>query len=1133
MKLRGWSIDGFGVFCGYVVRGLGDGLTVVVGPNEAGKSTLLAFIRNTLFGYPDGRSAEPRFPPLRGGKHGGRLFLEGSTGEYVVGRDSGQRSASVQLPGNRMGVDADLTNLLGHADKALFRAVFAFGLFELQEFDTLNAEGIRERIFSVGITGAGRSARAAIKELDKRAGEIAREFSALTNTVDDAHGRLKEARDRAVAYPALLEAESVADAERRRLDGEIERIDSDRRRCERLISAWPSFYRRNEAEEPLARLPSIENFPSDPEKRLAALTERLERRRESLAELESLQRKDESERQGMKIDDRLATIGAELERLTEDLALHTERLRKLPLLEADRRRIEDSLSELLNDLGPDWDVERLRLFDRSIPRQEVIRDWDKKIGDGHGRLLAARVKLQTAEDEQRSCSEEVRVTAERLEGIEPPAVEEIQRLDTELRSLRATLATLRDAESSLVRQVALVEDRERNLQAAESEAPLSPIRVLIAGLAVAAFSASLVGVGGNWVGAAAMLAGGVTAAALLATRQASVRRRHQARIEALRDASEAAKVGRAAFGRKADELRATALAHGSTLGIAAELSWQMVEDAEQDLRARAAERADWDRRRSDFSDVQRKLEQASRNVETCRAGVTEAESKADAVRAQWEQWKKSESLPDELTPDGVLDLFDSVRRGRAAVRELDSLRTEYARLDREVAEWESVARRLTSAESVGEPLIAEVRIQHQAYREDRELRTQVAQLSSAIGIRAIDIERAIAAVRAVESERDRLLAEAGAVDDADFHERAATFSERQRLASIVTEAERDLVNVIGLDAAAEALRMELAAGRLSEWKQGVADAENRLRELREVRDDALIQERRARADRDALEASGDVATAELECQTAIRELTDVVRRWQSIVLARELVQRTLNDYIRDRQPEVLEASSPMFCAVTGNRYQSVVQDQAGEGVLVMDAQGGVRGVDALSTGTAQQLYLAMRLALADEFEKAGTDLPLVLDDVLVNFDPSRAKAMAEVLVEYARHKQVFLFTCHPETRDALLAADPSTAVLEIAAVEPVALPAQPASSQELLEFASGAVPNPDARTVGAADGAEAVLRALEVRPLALSEIVELTQLEETRVTAVLRQLRSDGKVDVTGHARGARWQRVGVATEPE
>ena len=67
----------------------------------------------------------------------------------------------------------------------------------------------------------------------------------------------------------------------------------------------------------------------------------------------------------------------------------------------------------------------------------------------------------------------------------------------------------------------------------------------------------------------------------------------------------------------------------------------------------------------------------------------------------------------------------------------------------------------------------------------------------------------------------------------------------------------------------------------------------------------------------------------------------------------------------------------------------------------------------MSTGTREQLYLALRLAYARHYCSYSEPLPLILDDVLVNFDAERAKATLRVLAEVGEKIQVVLLTCHP------------------------------------------------------------------------------------------------------------------------
>src|SRR5690606_41565806 len=75
-------------------------------------------------------------------------------------------------------------------------------------------------------------------------------------------------------------------------------------------------------------------------------------------------------------------------------------------------------------------------------------------------------------------------------------------------------------------------------------------------------------------------------------------------------------------------------------------------------------------------------------------------------------------------------------------------------------------------------------------------------------------------------------------------------------------------------------------------------------------------------------------------------------------------------------------------------------------------------VEQLSSGTREQLFLAIRLAMIRRFAQEGTELPLVLDDVFVNFDQSRTEAAVETILDVAdAGQQVLLFTCHLHLAD--------------------------------------------------------------------------------------------------------------------
>src|SRR5262245_20157262 len=132
MKISDVHIDGFGVWRDLSLRGLSPELTAFYGPNEAGKSTLMNFLRSILYGM----STERRkryLPPVVGGRPGGWLKVAGDNGPLTIARHA-DRSATdygkvvITTPDGSEQGDRLLREALDHVDEATYNNVFAVGL---------------------------------------------------------------------------------------------------------------------------------------------------------------------------------------------------------------------------------------------------------------------------------------------------------------------------------------------------------------------------------------------------------------------------------------------------------------------------------------------------------------------------------------------------------------------------------------------------------------------------------------------------------------------------------------------------------------------------------------------------------------------------------------------------------------------------------------------------------------------------------------------------------------------------------------------------------------------------------------------------------------------------------------------
>ena len=142
-----------------------------------------------------------------------------------------------------------------------------------------------------------------------------------------------------------------------------------------------------------------------------------------------------------------------------------------------------------------------------------------------------------------------------------------------------------------------------------------------------------------------------------------------------------------------------------------------------------------------------------------------------------------------------------------------------------------------------------------------------------------------------------------------------------------------------------------------------------------------------------------------------------------------LLEKTRQKFERERQPSVIRHAQDFFSNVTGQRYQRLYAPIGEQTITVTDATGANKQPAALSRGTREQLYLALRFGLIREFGEHAERLPVVVDEALVNFDPERARLAAESFAELAKTNQVLVFTCHPATRDMFI--DVGAHVLDI------------------------------------------------------------------------------------------------------
>jgi uncharacterized protein YhaN len=163
-----------------------------------------------------------------------------------------------------------------------------------------------------------------------------------------------------------------------------------------------------------------------------------------------------------------------------------------------------------------------------------------------------------------------------------------------------------------------------------------------------------------------------------------------------------------------------------------------------------------------------------------------------------------------------------------------------------------------------------------------------------------------------------------------------------------------------------------------------------------------------------MDGSAVAAEAAEQAQAALSRIREVTERYVRLRLAASLLRGEIDRYRERNQGPVLKRASEIFSRLTLGSFAGLKTHYDDDRTFLVGirASGETVGVEGMSDGTCDQLYLALRLASVDNYLAANEPMPFIVDDILLNFDDERAKAAMEELAELARRTQVIFFTHH-------------------------------------------------------------------------------------------------------------------------
>ncbi len=160
-------------------------------------------------------------------------------------------------------------------------------------------------------------------------------------------------------------------------------------------------------------------------------------------------------------------------------------------------------------------------------------------------------------------------------------------------------------------------------------------------------------------------------------------------------------------------------------------------------------------------------------------------------------------------------------------------------------------------------------------------------------------------------------------------------------------------------------------------------------------------------------------------------ISETIESYAVQAVAAHLLERSLASYEAEKQPAVIQRAQAIFAVLTEGRYTKLATPLGRFEPIVSGGSGTGKEPEILSRGTAEQLFLALRLSYVENLANAHPALPVIMDDVLVNFDDRRKSAAIKVIADFASRRQVIFFTCHAATAEAFRTAAPQSSLIEM------------------------------------------------------------------------------------------------------
>ena len=1021
MKITDFQIDSFGVWKGLTVDKLSDNMTLFCGYNEAGKTTMMQFCRAMMFGFSKDR-IEKYTPPVYGGLAGGILEISSPEGAFEVQRfiDPNRHSDPIgdltvtDLVDGTVHGRARLSNLMSDIDESIFVNVFAIGLQEIQELNALNGTAAAEQLYRltsgmdrVSLVDVMRDQANRRNKIWSTDYETASQLAALSEQRQKLLREIDELKQRSKRWSHV--AAETTDINNQLIDFEAELAKKTRqsRMLEVSVQVAERWNSRKVVIDQIAALGKLPDRRDVSIEKLDQLNSRISQQKARIDQVKLQRKTIKAEAMALPINRTLWAQKSKIEAITEHMPWVESLQRQSTRLHDEIGRIENNVVKEIDGLGHQLNL-----------KAGDIRELGKR---GFSSLDQAGKKLQIELDRLTKYQND-------LEKVEFDLGQHQERLGSSLAE-QGPSESLEDTGryvNLLRRRIELEQKIEKlNLQRTGLEHDIDSIvndqvmpieKLTIVGLFFiggiilfgigsidAIWQGSVLGEINRNVGKVFIFLGLVAGILSLVFKQYWERVaqedlqdfRHQ--MDIARQQLRRAKIER-------DEIE-------DKLPHSVKGQWELeLKDAETRLM-----------RMEELVPLENRVQSTRGAQEDVRRRMTSQERELKKAEENWKASLRTAGLPATLRPHQLEEIKHRADRVSTHYIQLDQFSSEKVEREKELAALNQRIDMMlheTGVKFHNDNIVDRLSHLHRAINEQRQfvsVRKEHANKYKSLRNR---LNKAKRELDKLLGQKQRLLAVVGAASEQDYRALDATFVRRQKLSKSNENISEQITAAIGKQFTepdvAELLEAYGVSGLEKQW-DFVQEEIDRIKATQA----RLLQQRGEFAQEvKTLGEDSRLDTAQLELNSVNAQINKLQKDWQVLASSTQMLEIIRESYESKRQPETLKDASNYLEQLTEGKYKRIWTKLIGEELLVDNRDEETIPVDKLSRGTREAVYLSLRLALVAAYARRGATIPMILDDVLVNFDGQRAQAAAEVLYDFSRNgHQILMFTCHEHMRD--------------------------------------------------------------------------------------------------------------------